>query len=110
MSTLSGTNNLPKGPVTVLGNAYVGETLIARPNGVGDSDGIDYTTIAFQWMRDGNPIDGATEREYDVSSNDVGSHLSVQYSYTDFGGTLEVLTSDPEAIVPPAGTPITANC
>lgn len=106
MSTLSGSNNQPKGPVTVLGNAYVGETLIARPNGVGDSDGIDFTTIAFQWMRDGNPIDGATEREYDVSFNDVGSHLSVQYSYTDFGGTLEVLTSDPEAIVPPAGTPI----
>ncbi|WP_439124732.1 DUF4214 domain-containing protein [Marivita sp.] len=104
MSTLSATNNTPKGPVTVLGDSYVGQTLIARPNGVGDSDGIDFSTVAFQWLREGSPIDGATERTYNVSDADVGSQLSVRYSYTDFGGTLEVLTSDPEPIVPPAGT------
>lgn len=99
-------NNPPKGPVTILGDAYVRETLIARPNGVGDEDGIDQTTITFQWLRNGQIIEGATDRTYDVTSSDVGSRLSVRYSYVDFGGTLEVLTSAQEPVVPPAGTPV----
>ena len=103
---MSSTNAAPKGPVTILGVAYVDETLIARPNGVGDEDGIDYTTLAYQWLRDGQEITGATERTYVVSTEDVGAQLAVRFSYTDFGGTREVLTSDPEAPVPPAGTPL----
>lgn len=106
MSTILSTNNTPKGPVTVLGQAYVGETLIARPNGIGDADGIDYTTATFQWLRDGEVIEGATDRTFEVSEADVGARLSVRYSYVDFGGTLEILTSDPENAVPPAGTPV----
>ena len=104
MSTILGTNNLPKGPVTILGQAYVGETLIARPNGIGDADGIDYSTETFQWLRDGEIIEGATGRTFSVSDADVGARISVRYSYVDFGGTLEILTSDPEKAVPPAGT------
>lgn len=99
-------NNTPKGPVTILGDAYVGETLIARPNGIGDADGIDYLTETFQWLRDGTAIQGATGRTYDVTLADVGAQLSIRYTYFDFGGTLEILTSDPEPAVPPAGTPI----
>lgn len=106
MSTTTALNNTPKGPVTILGQAYVGETLIARPNGVGDADGIDYTTVTFQWLRNGEIIEGATGNNYDVSETDVGGQLSVRYTYVDFGGTLEILTSDPEQAVPPAGTPI----
>jgi hypothetical protein len=106
MSTILSTNNTPKGPVTVLGQAYVGETLIARPNAIGDADGIDYTTATFQWLRDGEIIEGATDRTFEVSEADVGARLSVRYSYVDFGGTLEILTSDPEKAVPPAGTPV----
>ena len=106
MSTITGTNNTPKGPVTILGQAYVGETLIARPNGVGDADGIDYSTETFQWLRDGEIIEGATGRTFDITEDDVAARLSVRYTYLDFGGTLEILTSDPEPAVPPAGTPI----
>ncbi|WP_292306646.1 hypothetical protein [Marivita sp.] len=95
-------NNTPKGPVTILGDAYVGETLIARPNGIGDADGIDYLTETFQWLRDGTAIQGATGRTYDVTLADVGTQLSIRYTYFDFGGTLEILTSDPEPAVPPA--------
>ncbi|MFP7672324.1 DUF4214 domain-containing protein [Marivita sp. S0852] len=104
METVDVQNNTPKGPVTILGEAYVGETLIARPNAIGDADGIDHTTAAFQWLRDGEPIIGETGRTYDVSTVDVGHTLSIQYSYMDLGGTLEVLISDPEPAVPPAGT------
>jgi hypothetical protein len=106
MTTTFGTNHTPKGPVTVLGQAFVGETLIARPNGIGDEDGIDYSTATYQWLRDGEIITGATAQTYVVGSSDVGSHLSVRYTYVDFGGTLEILISDPEPAVPPEGTPI----
>lgn len=106
MPTTSSTNHLPKGPVTILGQAYVGEVLIARPNGVGDEDGINYSTVALQWLRNGVEIAGATGQTYEVSTVDVGARLSVRYSYVDYGGTLEVITSDPEPVVPPAGTPL----
>ena len=106
MSTTTGTNHTPKGPVTILGEAYVGQTLIARPNGVSDADGIDTSTISFQWLRDGQIIQDATNRTYDVAIDDVDARLSVRYTYVDFGGTLEILTSDQEPVVPPAGTPI----
>jgi hypothetical protein len=99
-------NNYPKGFATILGDAFVGETLIARPNAVSDADGIAYETITFQWLRDGVEIEGATGTTYDVSGLDVGGRLSVRMSYTDLGGTVEVLTSDPEPVVPAAGTPI----
>ncbi|OSQ53153.1 DUF4214 domain-containing protein [Marivita geojedonensis] len=99
-------NNTPKGPVTILGIAYVGETLIARPNGIGDADGIDYSTATFQWLRDGQEIVGATSATYEVTSEDVGTQISIRYSYVDFGGTLEILTSDPEPAVPVEGTPL----
>lgn len=106
MATTHGGNHSPKGPVTILGYAYVGETLIARPNGIGDADGIDYDTATFQWLRDGQVIADATSRTYSVSLSDVGKQLSIRYTYMDFGGTLEVLTSDPEPAVPAAGTPL----
>ncbi|MFC6640140.1 DUF4214 domain-containing protein [Sulfitobacter sp. JBTF-M27] len=100
------TNNAPKGPVTILGYAYVGETVLARPNGVADADGINYDTVRLQWLRDGKEILGATSQEYTVTLADEGTQISVRYSYTDYGGTREVVTSDPEPAVPPAGTPI----
>ena len=62
METVEVANNKPKGLVTILGEAYVGETLIARPNGIGDADGIDYSTATFQWLRNGEPIPGATSK------------------------------------------------
>ncbi|GGC23724.1 hypothetical protein GCM10011363_45330 [Marivita lacus] len=92
-------NSTPVGPLVILGDALIGETLIARPNGIADADGINYSTQAFQWLRNGDPIFGATQQSYLVSSMDTGSEISVRYSYTDNGGTLEVITSKPEPAV-----------
>ena len=93
-------NSTPVGPLVILGDALIGETLIARPNGIADADGINSSTQAFQWLRDGEPIFGATQQTYVVSSTDVGTQISIRYSYTDNGGTQEVITSKPEPTVP----------
>lgn len=97
-------NSSPKGPLVILGDALIGETLTARPNGIADADGINYTTQAFQWLRDGEPIFGATRQTYSVSSTDAGTQISVRYTYTDNGGTQEMVTSKPEPAVPDTGT------
>ena len=93
-------NSNPVGPLVILGDALIGETLTARPNGIADADGINYSTQTFQWLRNGEPIFGATQQTYLVSSADAGSELSVRYSYMDNGGTQEVITSKPEPAVP----------
>ena len=93
-------NSNPVGPLVILGDALIGETLTARPNGIADADGINYSTQTFQWLRDGEPIFGATAQTYAVSSTDAGSQISVRYSYMDNGGTQEVITSKPEPTVP----------
>jgi hypothetical protein len=90
--------------LVILGDALIGEKLVARPNGISDADGINYSTQSFQWLRDGNPIFGATNQTYYVSANDAGSRISLQYSYTDNGGTRETVVSKPEPIVPSTGT------
>jgi hypothetical protein len=93
-------NNAPKGFMVILGDALIGETLTARPNAVTDDDGINQNTASFQWLRDGEPIPGATGQTYNVTSRDTGSEISVQYIYRDQGGTTETVTSRPEPAVP----------
>ena len=109
-------NSTPVGPLVILGDALIGETLFARPNGIADADGINYSTQTFQWLRNGDPIFGATQQSYLVSSTDAGSEISVRYTYTDNGGTLEVITSKPEPAVtgtapttPPTASPPVLN-
>lgn len=64
---------------TVSGTAKVGRTLTATP---GTWDPADVTT-AYQWLRDGQPIDGATGATYRVQRADQGTTLSVRVTATD---------------------------
>ena len=93
-------NTAPTGTLVILGDALVGETLVARPNGLSDVDGIDRATETFQWLRDGEDIRGATGATYDVTENDQGSEISVRYSYADLGGSVETVNSAPKPTVP----------
>lgn len=100
----TGNNNAPVGPMGILGDAFIGGTLLARPNAIKDDDGINFATASFQWLRDGQPITGATSQSYNVISADAGAALSVRYSYTDMLGNPEAVTSNPKIAVPNAGS------
>ncbi len=58
---------------TVSGTPGVGRVLSVDP-GIWDVDPVE---VGYQWLRGGEPIEGATAAEYTVSADDVGADLSV---------------------------------
>ena len=68
------------GSITISGTAKVGETLTAN---VVDPDGVAEDAIRYQWLANGEPIDGATEKTYTLRSNDVGKSITVKAEYDD---------------------------
>src|SRR5262249_62360519 len=59
----------------------------------------DLGTFAYQWLRDGSTIAGATNSTYTLDDPDIGHTISVRVSYTDGQGFAESSTSDPTAAV-----------
>jgi hypothetical protein len=114
----------PAGTPTITGEAAVGETLTADPG-----EWADGTTFAFQWFRiaeedlaavlEGapaaididaaadpglmDPIDGATDPTYEVTSADVGYAFVVAVT-----GTLEGFVSPPPSISEPTAVVLAA--
>ncbi|MFJ6651605.1 S8 family serine peptidase [Microbacterium sp. NPDC091313] len=66
---------------SISGDPRVGKTLTADP-GVWDPADV---TIAYQWLRDGQPIEGATGQTYRVVKADIGTTLSVRVTATAEG-------------------------
>ncbi|MDU8914017.1 calcium-binding protein [Aestuariicoccus sp. MJ-SS9] len=100
--TLTGVpgNFPPVGEVLVSGLPEVGATLMAETAALSDPDGLG--DFAYQWLRDGLDILGATEATYAVVTADVGALLSVAVTYKDgFGSVEEVIGSLEEIVVTP---------
>jgi surface antigen len=51
------------------------------------------TAVAVQWLRDGQPIAGATAATYQVAQADLGTRVSAQVSITKAGYTTVALTT-----------------
>lgn len=85
------------GPVTFLGTREPGKTLIARTGGVVKWDQLIEGSERFQWLRDGQPIEGETLRTYTVKPADVGHSLAVAYTFETREGEGQVI-SEPEMI------------
>ncbi|NBT41648.1 MAG: hypothetical protein EBT20_14485, partial [Alphaproteobacteria bacterium] len=105
-------NDDPSGSVVIDGTAALGVTLQANTTNVQDLDGLG--SFSYQWYSDGNAIQDAVSATYTPSSVDLGTVITVQVSYTDQGGTSEVLVSAGTDAVrdnaPPSGTvTITGN-
>ncbi|MEV8267426.1 S8 family serine peptidase [Microbacterium sp. NPDC076911] len=79
----------------ITGSAKVGKTLKADP-GKWTPSGV---SVAYQWLRDGEPIDGATTPRYEVTSADAGSALSIQVTATQSGNTNSGVAVSDEVIV-----------
>ena len=78
------------GVVTLDGEAKIGGTLKAV---VADNDGVQTSTVKYQWFADGDAISGATGATYTLTAADRGKHISVYANYTDGQGHNEAHTS-----------------
>ena len=102
--------------LTVVGTSYTVSATAARSS--------DPTTeFSYQWLRNGQPIFGATDASYTSTGADVGTQLSVQvgvesfgfapvYAFADVGGnaTPTVTTvGDAPVVVPDAGPTISPS-
>ncbi len=88
-NVLSIANADDTGVVTVDGILTPGETLVAT---ISDADGLAGATPTYQWLRNGDPIPGATHSAYTLTNTDGGSTISVLVSYTDDFGDHETVT------------------
>jgi hypothetical protein len=83
------------------GNATVGSSVSTSP-GSWNTDGATY---AYQWLRNGSPIQGATGSTYAVGSADASTGLSVRVTASKPGWTAGEATSGvvqvPAVVVPP---------
>ena len=91
-------NSLPNGSVVIDGSATVSSLLQVDISNLSDPDGV-LQVLGYQWLRDGQAIDGAVLTGYQVVEADLGAHLSVSVSFLDGLGRLETATSDVSDIV-----------
>ena len=106
-------NSVPIGKLVIMGFPVEGAELWARTDAVFDRDGFTASNATFQWLRDGDPVSGATSDRYTITEADRGASLSVEMRFVDGAGTLETVVSDPEPPVPdpnaaPEETPVTS--
>ncbi|MDR1806867.1 MAG: hypothetical protein LBR33_02965, partial [Propionibacteriaceae bacterium] len=81
--------------VTIDGTPKVGRDLTANT----DEWGSPVSSLAYQWLRDGEAIEGATEETYVVHSTDLDANLSVQVTGTTPEGATQTGTSSPVTVV-----------
>lgn len=75
--------------VSFAGTATVGTKLTARPGEWGPSP----VTLAYQWLRDGQPIAGATASTYTLVNADAARKISVRVTGSKSGYTTVAKTS-----------------
>ena len=115
------TNTAPMGKPGIDGTPQVGWPLEANVEAITDADGLPSGTFptgySFQWVRvdaDGvsNPENVGTDSEtYTPVAGDVGKKLKVAVTFTDGGGTEEMLESDvtAHAVLAQAGACLTGD-
>ena len=99
LTLFSGPNAEAMGWPAITGTVQVDQTLTADLSGVADADGIDETTLAYQWIADGSDIPGATASTYTLTYAEQGKTIQVRVSFTDEALYQEMLTSPATAAV-----------
>ncbi|WP_183095170.1 CHAP domain-containing protein [Nocardioides stalactiti] len=89
-------------PSTMTGRPRLGEVLTAVPGEVRPPD----STVAYQWLRDGAPVDGATAETYTLGAADLGATMSVQVTraHRNFSDLVETVAADRPVTAKPTVT------
>ena len=100
------------GSVKIVGNNIVGSTLTAQ---VTDTEPVG--TYAYQWYKDGEPINGATSSTYTVTASDAGSAIKVvvtatkaNYEGTSFEDSTDVTNNKTEKVKEGVTKPTNVIC
>jgi Carboxypeptidase regulatory-like domain len=91
--------NLAEAPPNIVGEAEVGAILTCAK---GSWTGNPEPTFAYQWLREGTPIAGATSRFYAVQTFDQAHALTCEVTASNFKGAVTVASAPLEI---PAETP-----
>lgn len=83
------------GTVTIAGTPTVGSRLTTQPGNWSPNT----VRLAYQWLRDGVAVSGATRTGYTLTLADVGHVLSVSVTGTRFGYVPATAVSAPTAVV-----------
>ncbi len=100
-------NAPPVGLPVVTGKTLVQETLTVSVTGITDVDGLSDAVFRYRWFRSADPADPASDVEiasavsmaYTLQPTDEGALIRVRVTFTDGGGTEEILFSEPTATV-----------
>ena len=111
-------NAAPTGAPVIVGSPVAGQALLVLTSSlvvggfqyviepIVDPDGPTTLSFTYQWLVDGEEVEGAGGRAYEVTAEDVDKDITVRVSFTDAEGNRESLTSAPAATNSlPAGTP-----
>jgi parallel beta-helix repeat protein len=105
-SAVQNANDTPTGKPEITGTLIEREQLTATLGTVDDADGFP-ANVDYQWLRDGDPITGATGQTYTLGADDIGERIAVQISYTDLAGTDETVVSESTSVIVEANDPPT---
>ena len=86
-------NTPATGAPEIAGTPRVGEELTASTSDISDADGLADASFAYQWLRGGADISGATGADYTAAEADEGERLKVRVDFSDDAGNRESLTS-----------------
>jgi hypothetical protein len=79
----------------IAGEARWTHTLVARPGRFSARP----SKVAYQWLRGGRPVEGATGRAYEIRPEDVGSRLRVRLTVLSPGYQPLELVTEPTDVV-----------
>ena len=102
-------NSPATGALTISGTAEVGQALVAGTDNIEDADGLSQVRYAYQWLRNGSAIAGATSQGYGLVGADEDTRIRVQVTFQDDAGNDESLTSAATEPVAPEPVPLTAS-